>query len=152
MKKILCVIFAGILLSTIGFSLIGSAEPMNDVNAEDDLKLSLFGYSVVLGPRSVGFILNNIGDSTIEDISWSFSTHNDAEDGFNMEISDVIDEIGPGESTIFSIKLESDFGIIDLKASANCSQTGEMSDSIKIFQLGPLSIGRPFALSYIMAS
>ena len=122
------------------------------MNAEDDLKMSVFDFSMILGPRSVVLIINNVEENTVEDISWSFSATKDSEDGFNITYSDVIEELEADKSIVFTTKLESGFGITTVKATVNRSLTGEMTESINVVQLGPLSIGRPFALSFMNAS
>ena len=148
MKEKLITFFVIILFLTISISSVASAETEKEMITNEDLHIAAFGSSMLIGIRRVGFVLNNIGEQTLTDVSWSFTvTSTDSEEVIFSD-DDIIEEFSPDMSTIFSVNLHNDVGFIKLTATASCSEIeSEVTNTLTVFQLGPIYLGRTFFFS-----
>jgi hypothetical protein len=103
---------------------------------------------MLIGLRRVGFVMSNTGEHTYTDITWTFTAKQKENDEIVFTYTDVSEEFTPDLSTIFSVHLPNDIGYLELTTTASCAEfDSDISDTLTVFQLGPICIGRTFLLS-----
>lgn len=148
MKQKLISMLVIALFLTISISSIANAKTKEETIPIEDVHLAAFGSSMLIGLRRVGFVMSNIGEHTYTDITWTFTAKQTENDEIVFTHSDVTEEFTPDLSTIFSVHLPFNVGLLDLTATASCSEfESDLSNTITVFQLGPLCLGRTFLLS-----
>lgn len=145
-KNIVCMICL-IVVSLLLPSVI-SAKPMEDLGAEESLHVGVFGSSMLVGLRRVGCVITNPGENVLHNVHWMFTIKDVDMDIFIFAYDDYVETLDPQISFIFSIDQLNDIGFVEITATANCSQTGEVTESKIMLQLGPFFIGPPFLFAY----
>jgi hypothetical protein len=136
------------LFFSITFSSVAFAEQEKDITPREEIHISPFGSSMLIGIRRVGFVMTNIGEDTYSDISWTFTATRIEDHEIVYSYTDITEDFPPDLSTIFSVQLNNDIGYLELTATATCSEfENEHSDTITVFQIGPVCIGKTFLLS-----
>lgn len=147
MKKMISMIVV-MLFFTISISSEAINETEKEIVSNEEIHIAAFGSSLLIGISRVGFVMTNTGDDTFSDVSWSFSVTRTEDDEIIFTQSDVSEEFTPDLSTIFSVHLPFDVGYLRLTATASCTELeSDVSDTITVFQLGPIFIGRSFLFS-----
>ncbi|HMA83229.1 MAG TPA: hypothetical protein VKP59_03275 [Candidatus Thermoplasmatota archaeon] len=148
MKQKLISMLVIMLFLTISISSVAYAGPEEEIIPTEDIHLAAFGSSMLIGLRRVGFVMSNTGEHTYTDITWTFTAKQKENDEIVFTYTDVSEEFTPDLSTIFSVHLPFNVGLLDLTATASCADfDSDISDTLTVFQLGPICIGRTFLLS-----
>ena len=149
MKQKIIISIICIIVVAVGFSTMIPVQAKEHLEAADSLNVSVFGSSVLIGLRRVGCVITNPGENMLNDVNWMFTVKERDSDIILYYHDDYAETMGPELSIIFSVDLGNDFGLVEITATANCSQTGEVTDAKMMLHLGPFFIGPPFILSYI---
>lgn len=148
MKEKLISLVVVMLFLTICFSSTAFAEIEKESIQNEDIGIAAFGSSILIGLRRVGFVMSNNGDHTYSDVSWTFTVKSTEDDETIFTQTDVTEEFTPDLSTIFSVHLPNDVGYLELTATASCAEfDSELSDTLTVFQLGPICMGRTFLMN-----
>jgi hypothetical protein len=137
------------ILASVGLSSVISAQAEESLENEESLHVGVFGSSMLIGLRRVGCLITNPGENTLHDVHWVFSIREVDSDVLIFTYDEYAEELDPSMSIIFSTDQVNDIGFVEITATVNCSQTGEITDSKMMFQLGPFFIGSPFLLAYM---
>ena len=136
------------LFLSISISLVAYAEKEKTIIPSEEIHIASFGSSILIGVRRVGFVMTNIGENTYSDISWTFTATRTEDNEIVYSHTDITEDFPPDLSTIFSVHLPNDIGYLKLTATATCTELeNELSNTITVFQIGPVCIGRSFVFS-----
>jgi hypothetical protein len=140
---LLCTLFLSISLSTLAY-----AETEKETNTSESIHIAAFGSSVLIGIRRVGCMISNTGETSLHNVSWSFTVKRTENNETVFTHTDIKKEFPPEMSTIFSVNLPFDVGFLELTATATCSDLQyDASNTITVYQVGPICLGRIFLLS-----
>jgi len=143
-KKIITILIIMLFLS-ISISSVAYAEKKKTVIPSEEIYISPFGSSILIGVRRVGLVMTNIGENTYSDVSWTFTATRTEDNEIVYSHTGIAEDLPPDLSTIFSVHLPNDIGYLKLTATATCSELeNELSNAITVFQIGPVCIGRSF--------
>ena len=149
MKRNMIVGMICFIVVSVGLSSVISAQTEESLETEESLHVGVFGSSMLIGLRRVGCLITNPGEDTLNDVHWMFTVRDVNSDIFLFAYDDYAEVLDPSMSIIFSTDQVNDIGFVEITATVNCSQTGEITDSKMMFQLGPFFIGPPFLLAYM---
>ena len=147
-QKIIVCMVCSIVLS-ISISSIIPAKPEERLETEESLHVGVFGSSLLIGVRRVGCLITNSGEDELYDVHWMFMIKDIKKDLFIFAYDDYIETLEREISIVFSTIQFNNKGFVEITATVNCSQTGEVTDSKTMLQLGSFFIGPPFILAYI---
>ncbi len=148
MKEKMISVVVIMLFLIIGFSSVVYANAEKTIMQNEEIHIAAFGSSMLIGIRRVGFVMSNTGESTFNDVSWTFTVKRTETEDIIFTDDDIVEEFTPDLSTIFSVHLPNDIGYLDLTATASCSDLEyDVSNTITVFQLGPFCLGRSFLFS-----
>ncbi len=147
MKRKIIGIFVCMLLLVPVISTTAVADP------GPELKVEAFCGSILTGISRAGGVICNGGDGTINDITITLTITG----GFDGSIDETYQDTTPDEldkdSTItFLTSGTQGFGPVTITFTATSSNAGEATSTIKGFQLGPITIGQPYFISFVRAS
>jgi hypothetical protein len=146
-KIIVCMIC--LIVTSLSLSSVIPAKPEEDLGTEESLHVGLFGSSLLVGLRRVGCVITNPGEDALHNVHWMFTIKDVDMDIFIFAYDDYVETLDPQISFIFSIDQLNDIGFVEITATANCFQTGEVTESKIMLQLGPFFIGPPFLFAYM---
>ena len=149
MKRKIIVGLICVIVVSVGVSSVLSAQIEESLETEESLHVGVFGSSMLIGLRRVGCLMTNPGENTLHDVHWVFSIKEADSDDVLFTYDDYTETLDPSMSIIFSTGQVNDIGFVEITATVNCSQTGEITDSKMMFQLGPFFIGPTFFLAYM---
>lgn len=145
MKEKMFSLFVIVLFLSTFVSSLAYAETKTETSSSDEIHIATFGSSILIGIRRVGFVMTNIGENKFNDVSWTFTATRTEDNEIVYLHSDIAEDFPPDLSTIFSVHLPNDIGYLELTATATCSELeNELSNTITVFQLGPICMGRSF--------
>jgi len=148
MKEKIVTLLMIMLFLSLSISSVAFAEKEKDIMPSEEIHISPFGSSMLIGIRRVGFVMTNIGEDTYSDVSWTFTATRIENHEIVYSHSDITEDFPPELSTIFSVHLNNDIGYLEITASATCDDfENEHSDTITVFQIGPVCIGKTFLFS-----
>ena len=148
MKEKMISVLVIMLFLIIGFSSVVYANAEKTIMQNEEIHIAAFGSSMLIGIRRVGFVMSNTGESTFNDVSWTFTVKRTETEEIIFTDDDIVEEFTPDLSTIFSVHLPNDIGYLELNATASCSDLEyDVSNTITVFQLGPFCLGRSFLFS-----
>jgi len=149
MKRKIIVGLICVIVVSVGVSSVLSAQIEESLETEESLHVGVFGSSMLIGLRRVGCLITNPGENTLHDVHWVFSIKEADSDDVLFTYDDYTETLDPSMSIIFSTGQVNDIGFVEITATVNCSQTGEITDSKMMLQLGPFFIGPTFFLAYM---
>lgn len=146
MKRRIIGIFVCTLMFVPAFSTMAVADPGSE------LKVEAFGGSILTGVRRAGGVICNCGDGTINDITITLTITG----GFDGSIDEtyqhtVPDELDKDGAIVFLTSGTQGFGPVTITFTATSSNAGEATSTIKGFQLGPITIGQSYFVSFARA-
>jgi hypothetical protein len=145
--KIISLIVIMLFLS-LSFSTLAYAETEEENKPYKSLHIAAFGSSFLIGIRRVGFVMTNCGETSLHNVSWSFTVKQTEGNETVFSHMDITEEFQPDLSTIFSVNLPPDVGYLELIATATCADLqSDISNTITVYQLGPICLGRSFLFS-----
>jgi hypothetical protein len=150
MKQKIIVCITGLIIFSISISSIIPAKPEEHFETEGSLQVSVFGSSALIGLRRVGCLITNYGEDALYDVHWSFKIKDVDTDLLIYVYDDDVEVLDPEMSIVFSTIQVNDIRLVEILATVNCTQTGEITDMCKMFHLGPFFIGPPFILAFII--
>ena len=143
MKRKIVGIFVCILLVTIPvITLSVSADP------EPELKVGVFGGSLLTGLRQVGGVIFNNGDDVAYDIHYTFAITGGLDDSINIVIPGQKEELESNEAIVQLTNRAYGFGSVKITLTATSSNAGEATETIKGFQMGPYTISKSYVLAW----
>lgn len=118
------------------------------------LDVSIFGASLLTGIRQLGFAVHNTGgnphDKTIEDIMVTFTVKSLDDENIDFSYSKEIDSMAYNEGNQFLTNAINGFGPVKLSLMASSSNAGEVSKTIKGYQIGSITLSQNFLLSELI--
>jgi len=142
-KKIVGIFVCMLLVSIPVFSLSASA------NLENELKVGVFGASIMTGLRMAGgIIFNDNDDYIVNDIYYTIAITGGFDDSIDITITNYIEELLPNSAILHSIQNVYGFGPVTMTIAVTSSSVGDVTETIKGFQIGPYTISQPYALAW----
>ena len=143
MKKKICGIFVCTLLITISVcTLSASADP------ESELRVGVFGASMMSGLRRVGGIIYNDGLDTIQDVQYTFTITGGSDDSIDITISDDVGNIENNQAYMISTNEAQGYGPVTITMTATSSNAGEATATSQGFQIGPYTISKTYLMAW----
>ena len=143
MKKKIIGIFVCTLLITIPVcTLSASADP------ESELRVGVFGASMLSGLRRVGGIIHTDGLDTIQDVQYTFTVTGGSDDSIDITISDDIGNIEYNQAYMISTNEAQGYGPVTITITATSSNAGEATATAQGFQIGPYTISKTCLMAW----
>lgn len=146
------IVFGCLLLLTISLVLPGCANEASEVYADAEIHARVFGASVLSGLKSVGFVIINTGsngnDVVIENISYMFTVKSIEDDGIDVLYTGEIESLEYNEGHQFSTNGINGNGLVELSITVTSSNAGEVTDTLKGYQIGPFTLSRPLLFAF----
>ena len=142
MKKKIIGIFVCMLLIIPVCTLSVSAD------SESELRVGVFGASMMSGLRRVGGIIYNDGLDTIQDVQYTFTITGGSDDSIDITISDDVGNIENNQGYIISTKGAQGYGPVTITMTATSSNTGEATATSQGFQIGPYTISKTYLMAW----
>lgn len=147
------VVFCCLLLLTMSLVLPGCANEASEVSADAEIHARVFGASVLSGLKSVGFIIinsagSNGNDAVIEDISYTFTVKSIEDESINVSYTGEIESLEYNEGKQFSTNEISGNGLVELSITVISTNAGEVTDTLKGYQIGPITLSRPLLFAF----
>ncbi len=143
MKKKIIGIFVCTLLITISVcTLSASADP------EYELRVGVFGASMMSGLRHVGGIIYNDGLDTIQDVQYTFTITGGSDDSIDITISDDVGNIENNQGYMISTNEARGYGPVTITMTATSSNAGEATATSQGFQIGPYTISKTYLMAW----
>ncbi len=143
MKKKIIGIFVCTLLITISVCTLSvSADP------ESELRVGVFGASMLSGLRRVGGIIYNDGLDTIQDVQYTFTITGGSDDSIDITISDDVGNIENNQAYMISTNEAQGYGPVTITITATSSNAGEATATAQGFQIGPYTISKTCLMAW----
>ena len=135
----ICILLVSIPVCTSSIS----ADP------EHELKVGLFGGSILTGlKRAGGVIFNGNEDYAVYDIHYTLEISGGLNDSINISIPGYIEEILPNQAVLQSTNEVKGFGPVTMTMTVTSSNAGESTEIINGFQIGPYTISQIYVLAW----
>ena len=146
MKRKIIGIFVCMLMLVPALSTTAIADP------GPELKVEAFGGSILTGISRAGGVVCNGGDGTINDITITLTITGGFDGSIDETYQDTTsDELDKDSTITFLTSGAQGFGPVTITFTATSSNAGEATATIKGFQLGPITIGQPYFISFVRA-
>ena len=143
MKKKIIGIFICMLLITISVcTLSASADP------ESELRVGVFGASMMSGLKRVGGVIYNDGLDTIQDVQYTFTITGGSDDSIDITISDDVGNIENNQGYMISTKGAQGYGPVTITMTVTSSNAGEATATSQGFQIGPYTISKTYLTAW----
>lgn len=147
MKRKIIGIFVCMLMLVPFLSTMTAADP------GPELKVEAFCGSILTGISRAGGVACNGGDGTISDIQVTLTITGGFDGSIDETYQDTTpDELGKDGAIVFLTSGAQGFGPVTITFTATSSNAGEATATIKGFQLGPITIGQSYFISFVRAS
>jgi hypothetical protein len=138
-KTIVIVLIASFLFLWIGIT---------PCIADPDMKVGVFGASILGGFQRVGGLIYNTGEDLIYEISYTFTRTGGKDDSISVSLSETLDSLSSNEAYQMSTNEAYGYGPVTITMTVTSSNAGEKTVSLKGFQLGPFTISQPWMLAW----
>ena len=142
MKKKIIGIFVCTLMIIPVCTLSASADP------ESELRVGIFGASMMSGLRRVGGIIYNDGLDTIQNVQYTFTITGGSDDSIDITISDDVGNIENNQGYMISTKGAQGYGPVTITMTATSSNAGEATATSQGFQIGPYTISKTYLMAW----
>ena len=143
MKKKIIGIFICMLLITISVcTLSASADP------ESELRVGVFGASMMSGLKRVGGVMYNDGLDTIQDVQYTFTITGGSDDSIDITISDDVGNIENNQGYMISTNEARGYGPVTITMTATSSNADEATATSQGFQIGPYTISKTYLMAW----
>ena len=116
---------------------------------EHELTVGLYGGSIMTGLRSAGgVIFNDNEDYVVYDIHYTLSISGGFDNSIDITIPGNKEELLPNWAILQSINDAYGFGPVTMSITVTSSNAGEVTETIKGFQIGPYTISQPYVLAW----
>ena len=142
MKKKIIGIFVCTLMIIPVCTLSASADP------ESELRVGIFGASMMSGLRRVGGIIYNDGLDTIQNVQYTFTITGGSDDSIDITISDDVGNIENNQGYMISTNEARGYGPVTITMTATSSNAGEATATSQGFQIGPYTISKTYLMAW----
>ncbi len=142
MKKKIVGMFVCTLMIIPVCTLSVSADP------ESELRVGVFGASMMSGLRHVGGIIYNDGLDIIQDVQYTFTITGGSDDSIDITISDDVGNIENNQGYMISTKGVKGYGPVTITMTATSSNAGEATATAQGFQIGPYTISKTYLMAW----
>jgi hypothetical protein len=140
-RRISLFIFLLLLIPILSISTSGYSGP--------ELKVGVYGASMLTGLKEVGCFVYNLGEENIYDITFTFTVEGGFDNSINKLLYGHKEILEPNTAYLLPISSINGFGPIILSIEATSSNAGTAEKTIKGFQLGAYSITQPYFLAWL---
>ena len=117
-------------------------------DSESELRVGIFGASMLSGLRRVGGIIYNDGLDTIQDVQYTFTITGGSDDSIDITISDDVGNIENNQAYMISTKGAQGYGPVTITMTATSSNAGEVTATSQGFQIGPYTISKTYLMAW----
>jgi putative cell wall-binding protein len=143
MKKKIIGIFVCMLLITISVCTLSASA-----DSESELRVGVFGASMMSGLRRVGGVIYNDGLDAIQDVQCTFTITGGSDDSIDITISDDVGNIENNQAYMISTKGAQGYGPVTITMTATSSNAGEATATSQGFQIGPYTISKTYLMAW----
>ena len=142
MRRIMtAIIFILMLIPILSFTAFADSGP--------ELKVGVYGASMLAGLKQAGCFVYNLGEEDIFDVTFTFIITGGFDNSINKRLHDHKEILEPNTAYLRPIDSINGFGPITLSIEATSSNAGSAEKTIKGFQLGAYSITQPYLLAWL---
>ena len=138
MKKII-----GITLILTLFFIFTSVTPCV---ADPEMKVGVFGASIIGGFHRVGGLIYNDGTYPIYNVNYTFTITGGNDDSIDLSLSKTLDSLSHNEAHQITTNEVYGFGPIIITMRVTSLNAGDTTVSVNGFQLGPYTLSQPWIL------
>jgi len=98
--------------------------------------------------RAGGVIFNDNDYYIINNIHYTLAISGGFDDSINITTTDYQEELLPNSAIIHSTYDVYGFGLVTIKITVTSPKVGEVTETMKGFQIGPYTISKPYFLAW----